>query len=118
MNMNPKILVTLAVAGARAGAVLREPSLPLCSRRLAAPAPAVAAPSQSRHREPAAEWLHRARRRLWPAVVNVSVQERKVGVNMPEIWLEDGPFWRFLRNFRGQMPQGDVPMRGEARASS
>ena len=50
-----------------------------------------------------------------PAVVNISVSGmQKTGAQMPDIpgMDEDGPFRDFFRNFRGQMPKGNVPIRG------
>jgi serine protease Do len=122
MNMNPKILVVaLAVAGAfGAGAALREPLTASFPQAVASPAAAaVAAPIAN----PGTASLPlngftELVAAYGPAVVNVSVQgTRKVAADMPEIpGLEDGPFRDFFRNFRGQvpqMPQGNVPMRGE-----
>jgi serine protease Do len=51
-----------------------------------------------------------------PAVVNISVQgTQKAGLQVPDLpgIDPDGPFRDFFRGFRGAIPHGNVPMRGQ-----
>ena len=51
-----------------------------------------------------------------PAVVNISVQgSQKAGLQIPDLpgIDPDGPFRDFFRGFRGAVPRGNVPMRGQ-----
>ena len=110
-------MATAGVIGVGAGAAWHEHLMPFTQAH-AQPvlAAGVAAPAANPHATslPLTGFTELVRE-YGPAVVNVSVSgTQKASMQVPDMpgFEEDSPFRDFFRNFRGQVPRGNVPIRG------